>query len=124
MITVKNNFKVSYKVNNFGPYRVIGEIELIATCCLVKVEYELYFNHFNNKFFMVKQYSSGKYHIDFFMYSENELSLDYLYEIVNIEEVCRHDKNNIDSGLLFFNALDNKFLFVNNNGYSIELSKV
>lgn len=124
MDIVENNSKVNYKVNNFGPYRIIGVIELIATCCLVKVEYELYFNHFNNKFFMVKQYSSGKYHIDFFMYSQNKLSLDYLYEIEKLEEVCRIDENNIDNGLLFFNGLDNKFLFVNNNGYSIELRKV
>lgn len=124
MTIVKNNPKLNYKVNNFGTYRIIGVIELIATCCLVKVEYELYFNHFNNKFFMVKQYSSGKYHIDFFMYSENELSLDYLYEIEKLEEVCRINENNIDNGLLFFNRLDNKFLFVNSNGYSIELRKV
>lgn len=122
METKEKNPKVNYKVNNFGTYRIIGEIELLATCFLAKVEYELYFNHFNKKYFIVKQYVSGKYHIDFFN-SENQLTIDSLEEIEDVEEVCRKAEDNIDNTILFFNALDNKFLFVNNNGYSIELKK-
>jgi hypothetical protein len=50
---------------------------------------------------MVKQYSSGKYHIDFFMYSENELSLDYLYEIsLKSEDEFEHTPKTIVAGVI------------------------
>lgn len=114
--------EVCHKVNNFGSYRIIGDIELVGTCYLSKVDLTLYFNHFNKKFFMVKQYASSKYHIDFFMHKIFDLFS--LNEINNLEEIARIDEKDIENGLLFFNGLDNKFIFVNSNGYSMELRKV
>lgn len=111
------------KVSLFGNYRIIGDIELVAINIYEKVKMTLYFNHLNKKFFLVKLFQSGKYHIDFFNYKTFNLNdLSELDSIPN-QQLSRLTKEDTDSGLLYFNNYDNMFNVLK-NGYILRLRKI
>jgi hypothetical protein len=116
-------FESNPKVSLFGNYRIIGDTELVAINHYEKVKMTLYFNHLNKKFFLVKLFNSGKYHIDFFNHKSYDLEdLSDLDSIVN-EQLCRLTKENTDSGLLYFNNYDNMFNVLK-DGFILRLRKV
>jgi hypothetical protein len=116
-------FESNPKVSLFGNYRIIGDIELVAINHYEKVKMTLYFNNSTKKFFLVKLFNSGKYHIDFFNHRSYALeNISELDSIIN-EQLCRCNKEDTDSGLLYFNNYDNIFsVFV--NGFNLRLRKV
>jgi len=111
------------KVSLFGNYRIIGNCEIVAINNYERVKMTLYFNHLNKKFFLVKLFQSGKYHIDFFNHKSFILEdLSDLYSVTN-EQLARCTKEDTDSGLLYFSNYDNMFsVFV--NGFNLKLRKV
>lgn len=116
-------FESNPKVSLFGNYRIIGDTELVAINHYEKVKMTLYFNNLNKKFFLVKLFNSGKYHIDFFNHRSYDLEdLSELDSIVN-EQLCRLTKENTDSGLLYFNNYDNMFNVLK-DGFILRLRKV
>lgn len=116
-------FESNPKVSLFGNYRIIGDTELVAINHYEKVKMTLYFNHLNKKFFLVKLFNSGKYHIDFFNHKSYDLEdLSDLDSIVN-EQLSRCNKEDTDSGLLYFNNYDNMFNVLK-DGFILRLRKV
>jgi len=111
------------KVSLFGNYRIIGNCEIVAINIYERVKMTLYFNHLNKKFFLVKLFQSGKYHLDFFNHKSFILGvLSDLYSVTN-EQLARCTKEDTDSGLLYFSNYDNMFsVFV--NGFHLRLRKV
>jgi hypothetical protein len=110
-------------VNIFGNYRIIGNCEIVAINNYEKVKMTLYFNHCNKRFFLVKLYLSGKYHIDFFNHKSFNLEDLSDLESLNNEQISRCNKENTDSGLLYFSNYDNIFSVLV-NGFQLRLRKV
>jgi hypothetical protein len=116
-------FESNPKVSLFGNYRIIGDTELVAINHYEKVKMTLYFNHLNKKFFLVKLFNSGKYHIDFFNHRSYPLEdLSGLDSVIN-EQLSRLTKENTDSGLLYFNNYDNMFNVLK-DGFILRLRKI
>ncbi len=111
-------------VNVFGSFRVIGDLEVLATSNTNKTALTLYYNHLTKKFLLVFDYTSGNCYVKFFNHStyqiHNLCTLDYLIN----EEVCRMYENNSDLGLLYYNTWDRMFTFVDESGSVRKLRKV
>jgi hypothetical protein len=75
----------------FGKYKIFGELVLVSKIFYPKVESWLYFHRNSKRFYLVKKYNSGKYHIDFFKNSPSFEDIDFhngfnLQEIGYVEE--------------------------------------
>ena len=113
----------NHKVSLFGNYRIIGNCEIVAINNYERVKMTLYFNNLNKKFFLVKLFDSGKYHIDFFNHKSFNLEdLSDLESLTN-EQISRCNKEDTDSGLLYFSNYDNIFSVLV-NGFHLRLRKV
>ena len=113
----------NHKVSLFGNYRIIGNCEIVAINNYERVKMTLYFNNLNKKFFLVKLFESGKYHIDFFNHKSFNLEdLSDLESLTN-EQISRCNKEDTDSGLLYFSNYDNIFSVLV-NGFNLRLRKV
>ena len=113
----------NHKVSLFGNYRIIGNCEIVAINNYERVKMTLYFNNLNKKFFLVKLFDSGKYHIDFFNHKSFNLEdLSDLESLTN-EQISRCNKEDTDSGLLYFSNYDNIFSVLV-NGFNLRLRKV
>jgi hypothetical protein len=53
-------------ITKFGNYSIRGELSLIGSYDTPNIFQQLYYNHPNNQYFLMKKYLSGKVHIDFF----------------------------------------------------------
>jgi hypothetical protein len=111
-------------VNVFGSFRVIGDLELLATSTTKKTTMSLYYNNLTNKFLLVFNYTSGNHYVIFFNHStyqiNNLCTLDYLIN----EEIARMYENKSEIGLLYYNTWDRMFTFVNESGLVKKLRKV
>lgn len=58
------------KVNIFNNYRIIGLLEEISMVSTKGCLYILNYNHTNHQYYLIKKFSSGKFHIDFFKNEE------------------------------------------------------
>jgi hypothetical protein len=113
----------NHKVSLFGNYRIIGNCEIVAINNYERVKMTLYFNNLNKKFFLVKLFQSGKYHIDFFNHKSFDLQDLSDLESLNNEQLARCTTEDTDSGLLYFSNYDNIFSVLV-NGFNLRLRKV
>jgi len=75
----------------FGNYKISGELVLVSKIFYPKVESWLYFHRNSKRFYLVKKFNSGKYHIDFFKNTQSSEDIDFrngfnLQEIGYVEE--------------------------------------
>lgn len=116
--------QVSPRAYDFGSFRIVGDVELIAFNKYTKVELFLYFNNWNKAFFMVMKFNSGKIWLEQFNYSNkpihNLCSLDYYID----QEVCRISEEDEFNGVLKYNTWDKMFIYYNTNGRKQKLRRV
>lgn len=58
-------------ISVFGNYKIKGDLEIAGVIETEKIKSTLYFNHTKKQFFLLKEYVSGKNHIDFFLFYDN-----------------------------------------------------
>lgn len=108
----------------FGTFRIIGNVELLALNEYTNVSLYLYFNHWNKSFFMVMKYNSGKIWVDELNYFKNPIhnlcTLDYYID----QEVCRISEEDEFNGVLKYNTWDKMFIYYNTNGRKQKLRRV
>lgn len=112
------------KAYEFGTFRIIGIVELLALNQYTNVDLFLYFNHWNKSFFMVMKYKSGKIWLEELNYSEkpihNLCSLDYYVD----KEVCRISEDDEFRGVLKYNNYDKMFIYYNTNNRKQKLRRI
>jgi hypothetical protein len=54
-------------IHRFGNYNITGDLQVVGVYQTAKVIISLYYNHTKNQFFLLKEYQSGKFHIDIFL---------------------------------------------------------
>jgi hypothetical protein len=112
------------KVNTFGNFRIIGEIELIAVNKSDSLSIDLYFNHYSNKFFVVIKYPSGKYWVQIFNYNVLKISeFDDIDEIKN-KVISRVNLSDEYKNVLIYDHLDYLFTYINENCLFYELRRI
>ena len=112
------------KVNLFGNFRIIGDIELIAVCKNNSFSIDLYYNHHNKKFFIVMKYSSGKFWVQTFMFKMIKMKdFDDLNGIENkIISKCKLDVD--EKNVLIYDHLDYLFTYINDNSCVYYLRRI
>lgn len=112
------------KVNLFGNFRIIGEIELIAVGKNDSFSIDLYYNHHNKKFFIVMKYSSGKFWVQTFMFKMIKMNdLDDLDNIQN-RVISKTKLEDSDRNVLKYDDLDYLFTYINDNSVVYYLRRI
>ncbi len=112
------------KVNLFGNFRIIGDIELIAVCKNDSFSIDLYYNHHNKKFFIVMKYSSGKFWVQTFMFKM--IKMNDLDDLDNIQDrvISKTKLEDSDRNVLKYDDLDYLFTYINDNSCVYYLRRI
>ena len=112
------------KVNLFGNFRIIGDIELIAVCKNNSFSIDLYYNHHNKKFFIVMKYSSGKFWVQTFMFKM--IKMNDLDDLDNIQDrvISKTKLEDSDRNVLKYDHLDYLFTYINDNSVVYYLRRI
>ena len=62
---------VNETLYTFGNYKIKGDLEIVGIFSTEKIKSTLYYNHTKEQFFLLKEFQSGKNHIDFFLNFDN-----------------------------------------------------
>lgn len=76
----------------FGNYKISGELILVSKIFYPKVESWLYFHNNCKRFYLVKKFNSGKFHIDFFQNSQTLEHIDFRNGF-NLQEIGYVEKS-------------------------------
>ena len=112
------------KVNLFGNFRIIGDIELIAVCKNNSFSIDLYYNHHNKKFFIVMKYSSGKIWVQTIMFKM--IKMNDLDDLDNIQDrvISKTKLEDSDRNVLKYDDLDYLFTYINDNSVVYYLRRI
>ena len=116
------------KVNIFNNYRIIGLLEEISMVSTKGCLYLLNYNHTNNQYYLIKQFSSRKFHIDFFKNEEHTPNYILFDHTRNFETILNQDflvakATGYDGKTLHFNFYTKKYFAkwnANGKEYSLE----
>lgn len=111
--------------HTFGTYKIKGDIVLCGSVQYPKVNLSLYWNFAENRFFIVKQYQSQKYYIDYLketIYSFFDIMRDFDSPVYI--EVARVSKDNSDDGKLFYDSEEKTYHYLNAQGYNQTLKGI
>ena len=86
-------------ITMFGSYSITGELLLLANCTMKGVASNLYYNQSSKTYFLVKEFASGKYHIDFFSKTRKH-ELDYIFNPDNCSFKYIADYNSKDGNII------------------------
>jgi hypothetical protein len=113
-------------IHRFGNYKITGDLEIAGTYNTDKVKNTLYYNHTKKQFFLLKQFISGKYHIDFFL-SFDQIEPGLFFDMPGIFKVKVAFSTGYDEKLLSFDYTKNVYLVQSENlgnQYTIYFQKV
>jgi hypothetical protein len=96
-------------VHRFGNYNITGDIVIAGTFKTDKINNTLYYNYTRKQFFLLKEYLSGKCHIDFFI-SFDGIEPGLFYDMPGIFKVKVAFSNGYDEKLLSFDYTKNVYL--------------
>lgn len=66
-----NSYDPNEIITAFGNYKIKGDLTVIGRINTDKIKKTLFYNHTKTQFFLLKEYLSGKLHIDFFLNFDN-----------------------------------------------------
>jgi hypothetical protein len=113
-------------VHCFGNYKITGDVEVAGIFNTAKVKNTLYYNHTREQFFLLKEYQSGKCHIDFFL-SFDEIEPGLFFDMPGIFKVKVAFSTGYDEKLLSFDYTKNVYIVQSEhlgNQYTIYFQKL
>lgn len=98
----------------FGNYKIKGDLEVVGVFETIKIKNTLYYNHTQRQFLLLKEYISGKNHIDFFLNFDN-IEPGLFFDQPGIFKVKVAFAVGFDQKLLSFDFSKNAYIVQNEN---------
>lgn len=102
------------QTTKFGNYMITGDLSLIGTFDNANIFQQLYYNHSNNQYFLMKRYASEKVHIDFFK-SFSSVPKGLLFGTSGYMKTCVAVNNGIPSKELYYDFDNDRYIVSSQN---------
>ena len=102
------------QTTKFGNYTITGDLSLIGTFDNANIFQQLYYNHSNNQYFLMKRYASEKVHIDFFK-SFSSVPKGLLFGTSGYMKTCVAVNNGNPSKELYYDFDNERYIISSQN---------